>query len=50
MLGFLHKCVLRNCHPVVLAILTFAPEDVRADYRSKALHSFGELVNYQGRL
>ena len=50
MLGFLHKRVLGKCHPGVLAILPYAPSDVQADYHSKALHSYGELVNYQVRL
>jgi hypothetical protein len=49
-LGFLHKRVLGKCHPGVAAILAFARSDVQADYHSKALHSYGDLVNFQVRL
>ena len=39
MLGFLHKRVLGKCHPGVVAVLPLAPEDVQADYHTKAPHA-----------
>ena len=49
MLGILHKRVLGKCHPGVMAILPFARIDDQADYNSKALDSFGDVVNFQVR-
>jgi len=50
MLRFLHKRVLRKCHPGVMAILPSVRSDVRADCSSKAFHSFGDMDSFQIRL
>ena len=49
MFGFLHKRVLGRCHPLLVEALPFA-SGLDANYNSKALHPFSELVSYQGRL
>ena len=49
MLGFLHKRTLGNCHPLLIDSFPFAV-GLDANYNSKALHPFTELVNYHSRL
>ena len=49
MLGFLHKRVLGNCHPLLVETFPFA-SGLDANYNSRALHPFTEEVNYQRRL
>ena len=49
MLGFLHKRVLGNCHPLLIESFPFAV-GLDANYKSKALHPFTELVTYHSRL
>ena len=45
MLGFLHKRALGKCHPGLCAILPFAAADVQADYHSRALHAYEDLID-----
>ena len=49
MFGFLHKIVLKQCHPLLCQAFPFA-EGLLANYHSKALHPFSEEVSYQSRL
>ena len=49
MLGFIHKRVLRKCHPLICQACPFAPS-LDADYHSKALNPFTGGVSYQKRL
>jgi len=50
LLGFLHKRVLGQCHPLVCDALPFAAVELCSNYHNKALHPFTECVGCQGRL
>ena len=49
MLGFLHKRVLNQCHPVVREVLPRAV-NIDANYHTKALDPHTALVRYNDRL
>ena len=50
MLGFLHKIVLKDCHPMLCQAFPFADSGLIANYHSKALEPFAGEVSYQSRL